>query len=222
MSSEDTVFQYIEKAISEQRLPPGTRLREVQLADIFGVSRALIRKVLNRLVNAKLVEHRPHVGAQVACPSIEDSEDLFSTRKLLESAVVEQLCQGINDAQVEQLRRYLAQEQQAYADGDIQQGIRLSAGFHKQLAQLAGNRVIAGFLDEIINRTPLVMMSRHSSGHNGCVNDEHIRIVEALEQGDCQSAQQLMLEHLSQLQNMFTMKPEPLPTDLQQIFKDTT
>lgn len=222
MSSEDTVFQYIEKAISEQRLPPGTRLREVQLAEIFGVSRALIRKVLTRLVNAKLVEHKPHIGAQVACPSIEDGEDLFATRKILEMAVIDQLCQHIDDGQLQSLGQYLQQEQQAYVDGDIQLGIRLSAGFHKQLAQLAGNRVVAGFLDEIINRTPLVMMSRHTAGQSGCVNDEHVRIVHALQQGDCEGAKLLMLEHLSQLQKLFTMKQEQLTTDLHQIFKDST
>ena len=43
--SEDEVLRRIEQAVLDHRLVPGTKLKEVQLANLFGVKRGLIRKV---------------------------------------------------------------------------------------------------------------------------------------------------------------------------------
>jgi DNA-binding FadR family transcriptional regulator len=52
--SEDEVLRQIEQAVLDHRLPPGTKLKEVQLANLFGVKRGLIRKVLTRLAHSRL------------------------------------------------------------------------------------------------------------------------------------------------------------------------
>ena len=58
--SEDEVLRQIEQAILDHRLAPGTKLKEVQLADLFGVKRGLIRKVLTRLAHSRLVDQMPN------------------------------------------------------------------------------------------------------------------------------------------------------------------
>lgn len=217
---QETVLQDIKKAITEHRLPPGTRLREVQLADIFGVKRGLIRKVLTQLTNEKLVDHQPNAGAQVARPSAKEGKDLFATRRILENTVIQTLCEIITREQIDYLREYLKKEQAAYQQSDNKRGVRLSTGFHKELARLAGNRVIEEFLSEIINRTPLVILAQLGQHPpNGCVNHEHCDIVDALEQKDSETASRLMNEHLSHLENMFTINTEQIKTELTDIFK---
>jgi DNA-binding GntR family transcriptional regulator len=219
VTQEETVYQYIEKAILEHRLLPGTRLREVQLAEIFGVKRGLIRKVLTRLTHAKLVDHQPNAGAQVACPSIEDAQDLFYTRQVLESAVLKILCERITPPQIEYLRDLLQQEHDAYQQQNPQLGVRLSAGFHRELVQLCGNRVLAEFLNEIINRTPFVIMSHPGDGGtNACINHEHSDIVDALEAGDFTRTDALMRQHLDHMQKMFHSHPARSETPLEEVF----
>ncbi len=220
MKQEETVYQYIEKAILENRMPPGTRLREVQLADIFGVKRGLIRKVLSRLTSAKLVDHIPNVGAQVACPSLKDGQDLFATRQILEQSVVRQLSGNLSHEQIKSLREYIQREQQAYQIGDSQKGVGMSAGFHRKLAELTGNRVLLEFLQDIINRTPLVMMSlSQPDPTRACINHDHRNLIDALEAGDSDAAVAIMQQHLQQLEGMFSDEaPEPA-TDLEQIFQ---
>ena len=219
MSQEETVFQYIKKAIIENRLQPGTRLREQKLAEIFGVKRGLIRKVLTSLINLKLVEHQQNIGAQVAIPSLKDGQDLFATRQILEQAVMSNLCQHITDPQIEYLQQCLTEEQQAYQQGNHKLGLKLSINFHKKLAKLTGNNVIEEFLNEIINRTPLVILSQLGADPpNSCVNHEHIDIVNALARRDNETAVRLMFEHLSHLENMFSIKPEQTTIDLAEVF----
>ena len=65
--SEEDVLREIEKAVLDHRLPPGTKLKEVQLANLFGVKRGLIRKVLARLAHSRLVDQTPNRGASPDC-----------------------------------------------------------------------------------------------------------------------------------------------------------
>jgi len=219
MSSEETVFQYIKNAIIENRLPPGTRLREQKLAEIFGVKRGLVRKVLAALINEKLVDHQQNIGAQVAIPSLKDGQDLFATRQIMEQAVIQNLCQSITDKQITFLRKCLKKEQWAYQQGDHKKGLSLSIKFHKELARLTGNRVLEEFLNEIINRTPLVILSQLGKNPpNSCINHEHIDIVEALAQRDSSAAINLMKQHLSHLENMFSIRPEQITPNLSEVF----
>jgi DNA-binding GntR family transcriptional regulator len=218
MKQEERIFQSIEQAISEHRLTPGTRLREAHLAEIYGVKRGLIRKVLAKLAHNKLIEHLPNIGAQVAQPSAKEGRDLFATRRILENAVIESLCGNINAEQIHQLNVLLQEEQKAYDSDDNQLGVRLSAGFHKLLAELAGNRVTEKCLVEIINRTPLVIISNLGQvPPNACVNHEHKDIVQALADNNCVKARQLMDEHLLHLEKMFNIETAKPKTDLAEI-----
>src|SRR5512144_2209080 len=62
---DDLVCATIHEAGLDHRLPPGTKLKEVPLAELFGVTRAVIRKSLARLAHMRLVELRPNRGAVV-------------------------------------------------------------------------------------------------------------------------------------------------------------
>ncbi|TMG94895.1 MAG: GntR family transcriptional regulator, partial [Betaproteobacteria bacterium] len=68
--SEDEIFARIYEAVLDHRLQPGTKLKEVALADAFGVNRAVVRKVLARLSYNRLVALRPNRAAVVASPTI--------------------------------------------------------------------------------------------------------------------------------------------------------
>jgi DNA-binding GntR family transcriptional regulator len=62
-SSTQRIVDAITEAIVERRLMPGTKLAEQQLADIFSVSRTLVRQALNQLSRDRLVTLSPARGA---------------------------------------------------------------------------------------------------------------------------------------------------------------
>src|SRR5262252_8793169 len=90
-SVDDRICATIHEAVLDHRLPPGTKLKEVALAEIFGVTRAVIRKALGRLAHMRLVELRPNRGAVVASPSVDEARDLFAARRAIEGAIVSSL-----------------------------------------------------------------------------------------------------------------------------------
>jgi DNA-binding GntR family transcriptional regulator len=197
---DDRIYATIHEAVLDHRLPPGTKLKEVLLADLFGVTRAVIRKVLGRLAHTRLVDLRPNRGAIVASPTIEESRDLFAARSAIEGAIVEKLASAATRTQLRALRALTRAELEAYERGDARQGLKLSVEFHRVLARMAGNGVLAEFLDQLVSRTPLVVLAHqgHAAEH-ACRTDEHSRLVDALAAGDAQRAVSIMRAHLETL-----------------------
>ena len=217
--SEDDVLRQIEQAVIDHRLAPGTKLKEVQLAEVFGVKRGTIRKVLSRLAYSRLVDQLPNRGARVASPSVKEGRDLFATRRALEGAIIQTLTPLIKATQIQQLRAMLDQERNAYQNRDTKLALSLSVDFHRQLARMGSNSVLEEYLGDIIRRTPLVILT-HLSGdpQNRCRNQEHEAIVDAIEAGNAKKAIRIMNQHLLHIENRIEPKPEDPHTDLASLF----
>ena len=64
LSSTQRIVESITTAIVERRLAPGTKLAEQKIADIFKVSRTLVRQALNQLSRDRLITLEPARGAR--------------------------------------------------------------------------------------------------------------------------------------------------------------
>jgi DNA-binding GntR family transcriptional regulator len=213
--SEDEVLRHIEQAVIDHRLPPGTKLREVHLAEVFGVKRGTIRKVLARLAYSRLVDQLPNRGASVAKPSAKEGRDLFATRRAIEGAIIETLIPKFEKSDIQRLRQVLDQEQDAYARGDSKLALSLSVDFHRELAKMSGNGVLEEYLNDIIRRTPLVILTHLSADpQNRCRNQEHEAIVDAIENGDAGKAVEIMNQHLLHIENRIEHKSDENLPDL--------
>lgn len=220
--NEDDVLRQIEQAVIDHRLPPGTKLKEVQLAEVFGVKRGTIRKVLSRLAHSRLVDQMPNRGARVAKPSVKEGRDLFAARRAIERATLETLCRQISKEEIKQLRQMLDLEQKAYLKHDSRRALSLSVDFHRQLAKMANNGVMEAYLDDIIRRTPLVILTHLGSDtENRCRNQEHEAIVDAIENGDARKAVKIMDRHLLHIENQIKHKTEEPPDLAALLFAST-
>jgi DNA-binding GntR family transcriptional regulator len=195
----DAVCQALFDAIFAQELLPGTKLSEVTVGTSFGVSRAVVRAVFNRLHNNSLVELKPNRGAFVATPSDEDARQVFQARICVEREVASQLAEKITDAQLTTLEAHVTREKRAHHAGDVSASIRLSGEFHLLAARMAGNDVIARFLGELISRSSLVLAIHGRHNASECGLDEHREILDALKARDPRAAATAMTRHLNQI-----------------------
>jgi DNA-binding GntR family transcriptional regulator len=197
---DDRIYETIHDAVLDHRLPPGTKLKEVALAELFGVTRPVIRKVLARLAHIRLADLRPNRGAVVASPTAVEARDLFAARSAIEGATVSALAHGVTREQLRELRSLTRAERTAYDKGEARIGLKLSVEFHRVLARMAGNAVLAEFLDQLVARTPLVVLAYQGPAvDNACSIDEHSRVVDALADGDAARAVATMHAHLDAL-----------------------
>ena len=201
------IVESIATAIVERRLMPGTKLAEQKIADIFKVSRTLVRQALNQLSRDRLVTLEPARGARVAEPSVEEARQVFEVRNMLEAAMIRRLCGTITPAQVAELRAHLRDEQSAVTRTDVTGRTRLLADFHVVLARMLGNETLAQLLADLLSRCSLIALmyqSSHSAGHSF---DEHVAIVDALERHDARAAVKLMEDHLHHVERNLQLDP---------------
>lgn len=206
-TSTQRIVESITTAIVERRLMPGTKLAEQKIADIFKVSRTLVRQALNQLSRDKLVTLEPARGARVAEPSIEEARQVFEVRQMLEAAMIRRAATELSDAQLAELRSHLRDEQAAVQRTDVSGRTRLLADFHVVIATMLGNQVLAELLADLVTRSSLIALmyqSAHSAEHSLA---EHVAIVDALSRRDAKAAARLMEDHLHNVERNLQLDP---------------
>lgn len=197
------------QSILAQKLAPGERLGEQALADLFGVSRTMVREALMQLQARGFVEVQPKRGWYVVQPSAEEARDAFSARRIVEAGILTAAGRPLAQT-IRALRRHIDQEREAIDGADAATRAFLLADFHVCLAQEMGHRLLGDVLRDLTARTTLaatLYQSRHDAGQS-CA--DHAAIVAAMERGDMADARQRMLEHIGQVEEALqTEQAEP-------------
>jgi len=208
------IYDSIYRAVMTQRLKPGTRLPEARLCELFGVSRTLVRKALLRLAHEHIVELRPNKGAVVASPTPEETGEVFTARRAVEGAIVPLVSARATPADIERLRTMLDTEHEALHRGQHADWAQSAGNFHLALAELSGNRVLAGFLSELMTRCSLIVALYQAPGDSQCEHEEHARLVDLIASGKGAEAASLMDAHLDALERRIRFVPEAPEPDL--------
>lgn len=202
------IFDSILKAISEQRLPPGTKLGEVPLAEAFEVSRSRIKRVLQALAQRGIVDLIHNRGAFVAKPTADEARDVFSVRGFLENLVVERVTNRLLEpSALKALRAHVRAETAAQADRTQQrEALRLAGEFHLLLAELSGSRVFQSMMEPLVMQNSLIVGLFGKNASASCQAADHAAIVEAIAEKDLERAQMLMSKHLKELEDALELE----------------
>ncbi|EAS41819.1 GntR family transcriptional regulator [Photobacterium profundum] len=219
-TQDDVVYCHIFDAILEQRLPPGTKLNEEALSEIFSVSRTIIRRALLRLSLEQVVVIRPNRGAIVAAPTIEEAKQIFKAREVMELAITELAVENATQEQIKQIRKLVTAELSAFEKGDFGSGIRLSGEFHLKLAEMANNAPLLNFQRSLVSQTSLLIAQYEVGNNANCSLDEHTILLDAIEAGDKEKALSLMTEHLNHIRSKLSLDGETASNDLHVVFSN--
>lgn len=191
----EQISETLKTAILEQRLVPGTKLGERELAEIFGVSRIVIRQALIRLGTDGLVTIERNRGAFVTKPSLHEALEIYDTLTLLEQGVAMQLSERLDAAGWEKLKTHVALQSDAVEKGDHQLADELGQGFHTMFIALAGNRLLQDIHAQVVQRT-FLLRSLYTSRFDYCnLLNEHSKIISLLERGRVKQAMELIDAH---------------------------
>lgn len=197
----ESIAERINNAVMEHRLAPGSKLSETRMAAAFNVSRTKIRQVLAVLAKKGLVEVYPNRGAFIASPTVQEAHELFATRRLLEPEIIRNVIARAQKADLKRLHEHLDKEKMARQQKNRRAIIRLSGDFHLLLARISGNRYVESMMGELCPLTCLIIAMYDLPQTPACPEDEHDRIVAAIERRDEKVAIELMLHHLQHIES---------------------
>ncbi|WP_328772986.1 GntR family transcriptional regulator [Streptomyces sp. NBC_00286] len=195
-STAERVSDILRNRIAEGFFPPGTRLSEESIGGALGVSRNTLREAFRLLKHERLLMHELNRGVFVRVPTVEDVEDIYRTRGLVECAVVRGL--GKPPFAVDGLARAVADGQEAMSEKDWKALGTANIRFHRELVALAGSartdELMSGVLAELRLAFHLVDDPRRLHEPYLARNGQILR---ALQDGDRDEAEQLLAAYLA-------------------------
>jgi DNA-binding GntR family transcriptional regulator len=206
-TATERVYGAIYTAILEHRVVPGMRLREVELAAGFDVSRTVVRQALQRLSQDRLVELQHNRGAQVVVPTREQAAQVFDARRVIECEVARRLGGRLTPAQRAEMHSFVLQEAAADVRGDRPASIALSGRLHRALALWSGNPIFVRVMDELLPTTTLLMALYTSGTRPACVSHRHIELLDAFDLSGPAAAAE-MKRHLNEIERSLSPATE--------------
>ena len=201
------VAAQIRTDIIQGRLEPGAKLREVALAEHYEVSRIPIREALRALEADGLVESRKYSGSVVAPSPVEDAEDLFEIRIVLESATAKRAARraaelsagGDHDAKWSEIRAEINEILEAgdavIAEERFEDLAVLNMRFHFAVAELSGSLSFISLLRQISGKIEwLYSLNLMRRGPQAW--PEHREIIAAIDAGQVEQAAEVMARHV--------------------------
>jgi DNA-binding GntR family transcriptional regulator len=209
-----SIGQHVIDAVLAGRLKAGTRLGEQHIAQMFSVSRTVVREALIRLETRGIVQVTARRGWFVIEPSIEEAREAFNARRAIELGLLTSVHE-IQPQAIEALSKHIALERESIDSGDVAARSYLLGDFHVCMAEALGNRLLSEILRDMTARTVLISMLYQSTHDAAESCDEHEQIVAALQNGDRKEAIRLMAAHIGNVEAGLTVREDPEPDPLQ-------
>ncbi|MBV2354570.1 GntR family transcriptional regulator [Streptomyces sp. J2-1] len=195
-STAERVADILRSRVADGYFPPGTRLSEDAIGGALGVSRNTLREAFRLLTHERLLVHELNRGVFVRVLTVEDVEDIYRTRSLVECAVIRGL--GAAPYALQGLAAAVADGERATAGNDWKSLATANIHFHAELVALAGSERTDEVMRSVFAELRLAF---HVVDDPRRLHEPYLarnrQILDALRTGDRTGAEALLERYLS-------------------------
>jgi DNA-binding GntR family transcriptional regulator len=193
----EVAYQNIRRRILDNVWSPGYQALEQEIAVQLGMSRTPVHEALMRLAGEGLVEVAPRRGMRVLPVSPTDMKEIYQILTALESMAAELLATRKPSAtELKPLIAATKDMEKALRLDDLDAWARADESFHEKLALMAGNKLLSdavmSFWDRAHRARMFTLRLRPKPVNS---TQEHMALVERLQQGDAPGAAVVNREH---------------------------
>ena len=193
----DTAYHAVKQDILVCELAPGADVTERELGVRYGLGKAPLREALIRLTHEGLLQPIPRTGYRITPVTIQDVEDIFALRLLLEPAAARQAAGRIDQTLLKELNELC---RAGYTPGDRASEstfLRANRQFHVAIADASGNRRLARLLGQLLEETErLFHLGLAVRDRTEEMKHEHEDLVAALVGGDGAAAENATIQQI--------------------------
>ncbi len=197
--ASDRAYNQIRSMILSGALSPGAQIREEQLAETCGVSRTPVRDALRRLEAELFVKRNESQRSFVADWSLDDMEDSFTLRGMLEGHAARRAATRISWDQLERIRTINTALRRAVdkAEPDVPAFLDHNRQFHGIILATANSDRLTNMLSRIIEE-PIVLRTALQYDRENLIRSyyEHHELLDAFARRDGDWAEAIMLGHI--------------------------
>jgi DNA-binding GntR family transcriptional regulator len=176
------VYELLQQAIVSGELPPGQRIRDLDLAAQLGVSRTPVREALQRLEDEGLVETLPGSLTRVVPLDTQAARETFPVVATLHALATRLAVGHLTEQDFVSLRQANDRLVAALEANDVMGAIQADDSFHHALVRASGNNEIQHVLDRLMPKVRRLECAQFGSlaGHTSVLH--HQAIIAACEQ----------------------------------------
>lgn len=149
----ESAYEAIRDVIVRGDLEPGAIVRDADLADQLGLSRAPVRAALARLASEGLVETKPQSYTRVTALDPRDVSDAVSVVRAMHELATRAAVWLLTPAHLKQMREANRRFKAATKAGDVAAALKADDELHGVLVDVCGNRAAAATIERY---TPLI------------------------------------------------------------------
>ena len=198
-SASDHAYATIRGMILSGELPAGAQIGEAALAERCGVSRTPVRDALRRLETELFIRRSESQRSFVADWSLDDVEDAFELRGMLEGHAALRAAARIEIGQLAQLRSHNEAIRRAVSRDapNVQSFLEHNRAFHAIILEAAGSPRLGHLLSRIVEQ-PVVWRTAQTYNRDDLLRScgEHDELAAAFNRGDGAWAQSIMHGHI--------------------------
>jgi DNA-binding GntR family transcriptional regulator len=195
----DVAVDSIRSLVLSGELTPGESFTYRRLAERLGMSQTPIREAVRQLETEGLLRSQPHKGVSVtelADLSIEEAQDIYLVRMILEREAARLAAENITDEQRHELTAAREAMETAVAAGDHRRVSQLHTRWHFQVHRASGSPYLATLCATAWHRFPWEAVWV-VPGRRGRAMEQHREIEIAVVSGDAEAAAELMASHVA-------------------------
>lgn len=198
----------LREAILSGRLKAGSRVRQEELAEEFGISRIPVREALRRLESEGLMILVPNSGAWVSKLDRDEYIEIYKVRERLEPLAISESSARLTSETIGRMEEIALQIEQAADPDDF---LRLDREFHLLSYEGANMPQLTQMIHRFWNSTQQYRRAfTATAGQAGmaAVYQEHRLILDALRRRDAEQAALILYGHIRRTRLQLEKHPE--------------
>ena len=196
VSRGEYVHARLRDAIKAGRYPPGTRIRETEVADWLGVSRTPVREAMRRLQADGLLVFEPWRGVVVAELDQQQIVEFYAMRRVLDGAAARLAAQHASVPELAYMEDCLNS-----ASPETNDPVKMADAnrkFHDALFQAAHNRYLLKSAAALSDALALLRGTTYSfPDRAAAAHEEHMALMEAIRAREPEKAERLARKHIA-------------------------
>jgi DNA-binding GntR family transcriptional regulator len=211
-NSSARIADLLRTAILRGDYPPGTRVRQEDVAQRYGASRVPVREAFRTLEADGLVTLIANTGAWVSRLSLAECDEVYQTRERVEPLLLRYALPGIDEAHMDRLDELAARMEHA---DNVEEFLRLDREFHLGSYESAHTTVLGDLVRRLWNTTQhyrrafTLLLDEHAAR---MVHDEHNMLAAAIRDGDADGAEHVLAGHIRRTRLGLARHPEVFAT----------
>ena len=202
LSASERAYRDLRRKIVSLELEPNQPIAETQLANLLEMSRTPVHEALTRLASEGLVDFRSRAGTMVAPIRLEAVRSAHYVREKLELAVIRDAVNNNSPKAIFSVKQCIEEQRFAISQGDYAMFFISDEKMHQQYCKMIGMTSVWSIIADAkkhMDRVRMLSLQTTDATDLNALLDDHTRIIEAVIEGDKQTASNVMQSHLKRV-----------------------